>query len=97
MSSSDDSIIRPSDPAGDNVYNNTTHKSFIDKRRRHTSVPQPHSQVTMLFLVIVTLQPYYAVYFLFFRFVSFNIGTVSDKKVCNIFYIPGIAVVVYLY
>ena len=52
MSSSDDSIIRPgamlvtgSDGAHeteitDNGAYNTTHKSFLDKRQRHSSVPQ---------------------------------------------------------
>ena len=43
MSSSDDSIIRQSDTDQENLdngVNNTTHKSFNDMRKRHSSVPQ---------------------------------------------------------
>lgn len=46
ISSSDDSIIRTSDTEGgsSNVYS-TTHQSFLQRRQRHSSVPQTSAQV----------------------------------------------------
>jgi len=45
ISSSDDSIIRTSDTEGgtNNVYS-TTHQSFLQRRQRHSSVPQTSAQ-----------------------------------------------------
>jgi len=45
ISSSDDSIIRTSDTEGgsSNVYS-TTHQSFLQRRQRHSSVPQTSAQ-----------------------------------------------------
>ena len=57
ISSSDDSIIRTSDTEGgpSNVYS-TTHQSFLQRRQRHSSVPQTSAQVhDRIFLGIETL------------------------------------------